>query len=1055
MITALLVLFSVASVGSAAEPPELLNYQGVLRDDTDDAIDGTRDMIFHLYDAPGDAFCEGGTLLLTDAHQASGTGAVTVTGGLFNVAIGSGSVTPGTESSLGEVFSDNDPVYLQVTVAAEKLCPRIRVLSAGYSLNADHLDGQDATYFLDTSATTQEKTGLLVASGGVDYGPGASDDLLASDVTTLTSGGTADTLHTHGSVGDADTVDGKHANEFIDTSSTSQTKSGQLFIDSSGVAASYGIQASGQSHGGYFEDSDNSGYAYVGYADRGIEASGTVAGGYFHDQDDGGYAWVGSGLRGIEAYGNEMGGYFRDANSSGFAYVGHGERGIEAHGNLAGGYFKDDDSSGYAYVGYGHLGIDADGSEAGGYFRDLDGSGYAYVGYGDRGVEARGNEMGGYFADREGTSDAQLAYGSSGIEANGNEIGGAFFDRDQSGYAYSGYGDRGIEAGGNEMGGAFFDLDQSGYAFVGYGGRGIDARGNEVGGYFEDRDGAGFAYVGYNNRGIEAWGNEHGAYFKDLDQSGRAYLGSGDRGIEAHGNIAGGYFKDENDSGYAFVGYGGCGIDARGNQMGGYFEDLTSLAYARIAYDDTGIEGRGRGYGGHFEDIDSSGFANAAKGDRGIEGYGNEAGGYFLDTDSDSSAAVAYGTYKIKGNGSVSFVQNHPENPDRVIVYTAPEGDETATYTRGTARLIGGEATVALGDTFQWVTNPDIGLTAYLTPHADCNGLYVESLTTSELVVRELAGGTSDTVFDYIVYGLRIGFEEVSVVQEKKGEAYIPSMQDHRDLYAREPDFQPYNALERFKGMHIASGLVINEGPFDFSRAWALRDAVEEYDPAVHGPVGGKPLQHESLTDDIEGRQAGQEAMQSGDARSRTSPGVDGASPTTTLPMDADGNVYGRSFRPSATDLASLVAVSEAVELGDVVVADPLTPGLMRRASLAGDPSVVGIVAGQAGLLLGSAQMEAEGEEPETTGEADAPGDTLEPPPTTPQIHAPVAFSGIVLCKVDAGYGAVQVGDLLATSPTPGHAMRTLDPLPGTTLGKALESLDSGTGLIRVLVMLR
>ena len=69
--------------------------------------------------------------------------------------------------------------------------------------------------------------------------------------------------------------------------------------------------------------------------------------------------------------------------------------------------------------------------------------------------------------------------------------------------------------------------------------------------------------------------------------------------------------------------------------------------------------------------------------------------------------------------------------------------------------------------------------------------------------------------------------------------------------------------------------------------------------------------------------------------------------------------------------------------------------------------------------------------------------------------RAPVAFSGIVPCKVDAGYGVIRVGDLLTTSPTRGHAMRTSDPQPGTILGKALEPLDAGTGLIKVLVMLR
>ncbi len=76
---------------------------------------------------------------------------------------------------------------------------------------------------------------------------------------------------------------------------------------------------------------------------------------------------------------------------------------------------------------------------------------------------------------------------------------------------------------------------------------------------------------------------------------------------------------------------------------------------------------------------------------------------------------------------------------------------------------------------------------------------------------------------------------------------------------------------------------------------------------------------------------------------------------------------------------------------------------------------------------------------------------------------AKVAHSGRVKLKVDAQYGAVAVGDLLVTSPTPGHAMRS-EPVtvsgvalhrPGTLVGKALESLDTGQGEILVLLTLQ
>ena len=69
----------------------------------------------------------------------------------------------------------------------------------------------------------------------------------------------------------------------------------------------------------------------------------------------------------------------------------------------------------------------------------------------------------------------------------------------------------------------------------------------------------------------------------------------------------------------------------------------------------------------------------------------------------------------------------------------------------------------------------------------------------------------------------------------------------------------------------------------------------------------------------------------------------------------------------------------------------------------------------------------------------------------------PVALLGKVYCKVDAQYGAIEVGDLLTTSPTPGHAMKTDDPQKafGAVIGKALRSMREGHGLIPILIALQ
>ncbi len=69
----------------------------------------------------------------------------------------------------------------------------------------------------------------------------------------------------------------------------------------------------------------------------------------------------------------------------------------------------------------------------------------------------------------------------------------------------------------------------------------------------------------------------------------------------------------------------------------------------------------------------------------------------------------------------------------------------------------------------------------------------------------------------------------------------------------------------------------------------------------------------------------------------------------------------------------------------------------------------------------------------------------------------PVALMGKVFCKVDATFGAIEAGDLLTTSSTPGHAMKTSDPFKafGAVIGKALRPLTEGQGLIPILIALQ
>jgi len=69
----------------------------------------------------------------------------------------------------------------------------------------------------------------------------------------------------------------------------------------------------------------------------------------------------------------------------------------------------------------------------------------------------------------------------------------------------------------------------------------------------------------------------------------------------------------------------------------------------------------------------------------------------------------------------------------------------------------------------------------------------------------------------------------------------------------------------------------------------------------------------------------------------------------------------------------------------------------------------------------------------------------------------PIALLGKTCCKVDTQYSPIEVGDLLTTSSTPGHAMKATDPVRafGSIIGKALHSLNSTTGTIPILIALQ
>jgi hypothetical protein len=113
----------------------------------------------------------------------------------------------------------------------------------------------------------------------------------------------------------------------------------------------------------------------------------------------------------------------------------------------------------------------------------------------------------------------------------------------------------------------------------------------------------------------------------------------------------------------------------------------------------------------------------------------------------------------ITASGAKLFVQQHPKDPQQYIAFVALEGPEAGTYTRGTFRLNNGVAEINLPESFSLVTGDD-GMTVQVTPRGKVRGmLYVESVSPSKLVVMASDDADASVNFDYLVNGVRIGYE--------------------------------------------------------------------------------------------------------------------------------------------------------------------------------------------------------------------------------------------------------------------------------------------------------
>jgi hypothetical protein len=179
---------------------------------------------------------------------------------------------------------------------------------------------------------------------------------------------------------------------------------------------------------------------------------------------------------------------------------------------------------------------------------------------------------------------------------------------------------------------------------------------------------------------------------------------------------------------------------------------------------------------------------------------------------------------------------------------------------------------------------------------------------------------------------------------------------------------------------------------------------------------------------------------------SKTSNGVEGRSESGIGVVGKGGRLAGRfEGDVEVTGDIRLVNAGDCAEEFDVVAAESIEPGTVMVLSKEGgalhqsqqayDKRVAGVISGAGGYK---------------------PGIVLDKRDTQTN-RVPLALLGKVYCKVDASCGPIEVGDLLTSSDRPGHAMTATEPLKafGSIIGKALQPLKEGQGLIPILVALQ
>lgn len=195
------------------------------------------------------------------------------------------------------------------------------------------------------------------------------------------------------------------------------------------------------------------------------------------------------------------------------------------------------------------------------------------------------------------------------------------------------------------------------------------------------------------------------------------------------------------------AGWGNGGAGAWGD--GGANDSSTGLAnYAVIGTSDNKSGGIFENNGGSYYTNFSFNFATGGTGFPWAV-FNGDGAGCSIDPLGDFSCSGTKNAVVAVDNG-----KHH-------VAMSAIESPRVWFEDFGSARLVGGVATVRLDARFMQTVNTRTEYHVFLTPNGDCKGLFVNQKNANSFEVRELGGGSSSIKFDYRITAIRKGYENV------------------------------------------------------------------------------------------------------------------------------------------------------------------------------------------------------------------------------------------------------------------------------------------------------